>query len=112
MTGTSAEEWKSRGIPNSILLEKPLAPAQLLTAISQLLNTGPRRLTAEPSHRRSIQTGNPHERRGRSTSRARRRECRREAEKAKWEEVRREWLRLSEEFEKIADVVERRPPYR
>jgi DNA-binding response OmpR family regulator len=40
MTGTSAEEWKSRGVPNSILLEKPFAPAQLLTAVSQLLNTG------------------------------------------------------------------------
>ncbi|MEH2595021.1 DNA-binding response OmpR family regulator [Bradyrhizobium sp. AZCC 1577] len=39
MTGTSAEEWKSRGVPNSILLEKPFAPAQLLTAVSQLLNT-------------------------------------------------------------------------
>jgi hypothetical protein len=35
-----AEEWKSQGAPNSILIEKPLAPAQLVTAISQLLNTG------------------------------------------------------------------------
>jgi len=26
-----------RGVPNSILLEKPLAPAQLVTAVSQLL---------------------------------------------------------------------------
>lgn len=40
MTGGHSEEWKSQGVPNSILIEKPFAPAQLLTAISQLLNTG------------------------------------------------------------------------
>jgi len=40
MTGGHAEEWKSQGVPNSILIEKPFAPAQLVTAISQLLNTG------------------------------------------------------------------------
>src|SRR5882757_4245401 len=31
----------SRGVPNSILLTKPFAPAQLATAISNLLNTTP-----------------------------------------------------------------------
>lgn len=40
MTGGHAEEWKSQGVPNSILLEKPFVPAQLVTAISRLLNTG------------------------------------------------------------------------
>ncbi|WP_377828859.1 response regulator [Bradyrhizobium lupini] len=40
MTGGHAAEWKSQGVPNSILIEKPFAPAQLVTAISQLLNTG------------------------------------------------------------------------
>jgi DNA-binding response OmpR family regulator len=40
MTGDSAGEWKSRGVPDSILLQKPFAPAQLLTAVSQLLNAG------------------------------------------------------------------------
>ena len=40
MTGDSAEEWASKGVPNSILLTKPFAPAQLVTAISQLLNKG------------------------------------------------------------------------
>jgi CheY-like chemotaxis protein len=39
MTGTAAEEWASKGVPNSILLNKPFAPAQLVTAISQLLNS-------------------------------------------------------------------------
>jgi DNA-binding response OmpR family regulator len=39
MTGAAADQWPSRGVPNSILLEKPFAPAQLVTAISTLLNT-------------------------------------------------------------------------
>jgi len=38
MTGAAADEWASHGVPNSILLTKPFAPAQLVTAISQLLN--------------------------------------------------------------------------
>jgi CheY-like chemotaxis protein len=38
MTGAAAEQWASHGVPNSILLTKPFAPAQLITAISQLLN--------------------------------------------------------------------------
>ena len=38
MTGTQGEEWASRGVPNSVLLAKPFAPAQLVTAISNLLN--------------------------------------------------------------------------
>jgi DNA-binding response OmpR family regulator len=37
MTGASANQWPSRGVPNSILLEKPFAPAQLVTAVSELL---------------------------------------------------------------------------
>jgi len=40
MTGASADEYASRGVPNSILLTKPFAPAQLVTAVSQLLNSG------------------------------------------------------------------------
>jgi CheY-like chemotaxis protein len=40
MTGDSAGEWASRGVPNSILLTKPFAPAQLITAVSQLMNAG------------------------------------------------------------------------
>jgi CheY-like chemotaxis protein len=40
MSGDSAAEWASQGVPNSILLPKPFAPAQLLTAVSQLMNTG------------------------------------------------------------------------
>ena len=40
MTGAAAGEWPSHGVPNSILLAKPFAPAQLVPAVSQLLNAG------------------------------------------------------------------------
>ncbi|MDA9521315.1 transcriptional regulator [Bradyrhizobium sp. CCBAU 11434] len=38
MTGAAADEWASRGVPNSVLLNKPFAPAQVVTAVSKLLN--------------------------------------------------------------------------
>jgi DNA-binding response OmpR family regulator len=40
MTGASGDEWTSRGVPQSILLTKPFAPAQVVTAVAQLLNSG------------------------------------------------------------------------
>jgi DNA-binding response OmpR family regulator len=40
MTGASARDWKSQGVVGSVLIEKPFAPAQLATAVSQLLDTG------------------------------------------------------------------------
>lgn len=40
MTGVAADDWASQGVPNSVLLQKPFAPAQLVTAVSQLLNAG------------------------------------------------------------------------
>ena len=40
MTGAAADEWAVQGVPNSILLRKPFAPVQIVTAISQLLNVG------------------------------------------------------------------------
>lgn len=39
-TGQHAADWASKGVPNSIMLTKPFAPAQLVTAVSQLLNSG------------------------------------------------------------------------
>jgi CheY-like chemotaxis protein len=39
MSGDSAADWASKGVPNSIMLSKPFAPAQLVTAVSQLLNS-------------------------------------------------------------------------
>ena len=48
MTGTHGEEWASKGVPNSVLLSKPFAPAQLVTAIANLLNAaGPETATKE-----------------------------------------------------------------
>jgi CheY-like chemotaxis protein len=40
VSGDSAEAWASKGVPNSIILAKPFAPVQLVTAFSQLLNSG------------------------------------------------------------------------
>ncbi len=40
MSGAHAEDWASKGVPNSIMLAKPFAPAQLVTAVSQLLTAG------------------------------------------------------------------------
>jgi DNA-binding response OmpR family regulator len=38
ITGAGEEEWAVQGVPGSVLLAKPFAPAQLVTAVSQLLN--------------------------------------------------------------------------
>jgi CheY-like chemotaxis protein len=38
MSGTEAEKWASLGVPNSTIVAKPFAPAQIVTAISTLLN--------------------------------------------------------------------------
>lgn len=38
VTGDSADDWSSQGVPNSVLITKPFAPAQIVTAVSQLLN--------------------------------------------------------------------------
>ncbi|MCK1360417.1 response regulator [Bradyrhizobium sp. 199] len=40
MTGAAADQWSANGVPNSILLNKPFAPAQVVAAVAQLLNTG------------------------------------------------------------------------
>ncbi len=38
VTGSCVEEWGSYGVPNSILIPKPITRAQLITALSNLLN--------------------------------------------------------------------------
>lgn len=43
ISGHGALDWASRGVPNSIMIEKPFTSSQLLTAVSQLLNTRPPR---------------------------------------------------------------------
>ena len=41
VTGDSEKEWASQGVPNSILIHKPFATAQILTAVANLLNHAP-----------------------------------------------------------------------
>ena len=38
MSGDSAVDWTAEGVPNSVMLQKPFAAAQVTTAISTLLN--------------------------------------------------------------------------
>jgi len=38
VTADSGGEWASQGVPNSILIHKPFANAQLVTAVAGLLN--------------------------------------------------------------------------
>jgi DNA-binding response OmpR family regulator len=38
VSGDSAHDWSSKGVPNSVMLAKPFAPAQLITAVSTLMN--------------------------------------------------------------------------
>ncbi len=47
MTGASAHEWSAKGVPNSVLLTKPFAVAQVVTAISQLVNAAAALLAKE-----------------------------------------------------------------
>ena len=37
MTGDSAADWTSEGVPSSVMVQKPFAMAQLITAVSSLL---------------------------------------------------------------------------
>ncbi len=38
ITGDSAKDWAAQGVPNSVLLQKPFVHAQLITALTTLLN--------------------------------------------------------------------------
>ena len=41
MTGAGADQWRLHGVPKSLLLNKPFAPAQVVAAVCQLLNQLP-----------------------------------------------------------------------
>ena len=41
MSGEHGADLTSKGVPNSVMLGKPFAPAQLVTAVSNLLDSGP-----------------------------------------------------------------------
>jgi DNA-binding response OmpR family regulator len=38
MSGEAVDQWLIQGVPHSIMLQKPFAPAQLVTAVSNLIN--------------------------------------------------------------------------
>jgi DNA-binding NtrC family response regulator len=38
ISGDSAPDWASKGVPNSVMFEKPFAMPQLVLSVSQLLN--------------------------------------------------------------------------
>jgi CheY-like chemotaxis protein len=38
MSGKDIADWAAQGVPKSVMLAKPFAPAQLVTAVSQLIN--------------------------------------------------------------------------
>ncbi len=38
MSGDSAAEWSAQGVPGSLMLQKPFAPAQIVTAVASLIN--------------------------------------------------------------------------
>ena len=42
MSGDSGADWASKGVPESVFIQKPFASAQIVTAISSTLNDGPR----------------------------------------------------------------------
>src|SRR4029079_18482603 len=39
ISGAHADEWASKGVPNTLMLAKPFAAAQLVTAVPKLLTT-------------------------------------------------------------------------
>ena len=39
VTSAPAEEWSANGVPNSVHIHKPFVSVQVITALSQLLNT-------------------------------------------------------------------------
>ncbi|MBW4656786.1 MAG: response regulator [Kaiparowitsia implicata GSE-PSE-MK54-09C] len=47
MSGDSAAEWTANGVPNSIMLQKPFATAQLTAAITKLINEVPPHATEQ-----------------------------------------------------------------
>ena len=50
VTGDSAADWTAEGVPCSIMLQKPYADAQILTAIASLLNeAGPLPPATDPA---------------------------------------------------------------
>lgn len=41
VSGDSAHDWPAHGVPGSIVVQKPFAPAQIVTAVATVLNDAP-----------------------------------------------------------------------
>jgi two-component system, OmpR family, response regulator len=41
MSGDSAFDWHAQGVPGSVMIQKPFVMAQIITALTQLLNQAP-----------------------------------------------------------------------
>jgi DNA-binding response OmpR family regulator len=41
VSGDSAHDWSAHGVPGSVLVQKPFAPAQIVTAVATVLNDAP-----------------------------------------------------------------------
>lgn len=50
----SAHDWSANGVPNSVLITKPFVAAQIITALSQLLNAVPPAPQHSASRRRDV----------------------------------------------------------
>jgi two-component system cell cycle response regulator CpdR len=48
MSGDSGHDWSSKGVPNSLMIAKPFAVAQIVTAISNLLVAEDTRRSSQP----------------------------------------------------------------
>lgn len=48
MSGDSTQDWASKGVPGSVILAKPFAPAQLVTAVSALVTDADLRAATAP----------------------------------------------------------------
>ena len=45
ISGDSAQDWPSKGVPNSLMIAKPFPPVQLITAVSTLITDADTRRT-------------------------------------------------------------------
>jgi hypothetical protein len=56
MTGASAHGWASQGLPYGQLMPKPFAVAQVVTAVTQLINAATNSFLGE-AHREILELG-------------------------------------------------------
>jgi len=48
-SGFAADDWPAEGVPHSLVVRKPFAPAQVVTAISSLINKAASQPSGSPS---------------------------------------------------------------